>query len=150
MAKFCRECGKELEENSKFCNNCGTKIEEEKTEETNTSNENTNESAASNAGTNVTYNQTYVTKKSNGMAIAGFVISLVSLLCCGYSSWLGLIFSIIGLVNANTNEGEGKGLAIAGIVISSILFIIIVLLTIFGVMASVTDDVYSNLNLPTY
>ena len=64
MAKFCRECGKELEENSKFCKNCGTKIEEEKTEEANTSNENTNESAASNAGTNVTYNQTYVTKKS--------------------------------------------------------------------------------------
>ena len=150
MAKFCRECGKELEENSKFCNNCGTKIEEEKTEETNTSNENTNESAASNAGTNVTYNQTYVTKKSNGMAIAGFVISLVSLLCCGYSSWLGLIFSIIGLVNANKNEGEGKGLAIAGIVISSILIIIIVLLTIFGFMSSVTDDVSSNLNLPTY
>lgn len=150
MAKFCRECGKELEENSKFCNNCGTKIEEEKTEEANTSNENTNESAASNTGTNVTYNQTYVTKKSNGMAIAGFVISLVSLLCCGYSSWLGLIFSIIGLVNANKNEGEGKGLAIAGIVISSILLIIIVLLTIYGVMASVTDDVSSNLNLPTY
>lgn len=150
MAKFCRECGKELEENSKFCNNCGTKIEEEKTEEANTSNENTNESAASNAGTNVTYNQTYVTKKSNGMAVAGFVISLVSLLCCGYSSWLGLIFSIIGLVNANKNEGEGKELAIAGIVISSILLIIIVLLTIFGVMASVTDDVSSNLNLPTY
>lgn len=150
MAKFCRECGKELEENSKFCNNCGTKIEEEKTEEASTLNENTNESAASNVGTNVTYNQTYVTKKSNGMAIAGFVISLVSLLCCGYSSWLGLIFSIIGLVNANKNEGEGKGLAIAGIVISSILLIIIVLLTIFGVMASVTDDVSSNLNLPTY
>ena len=150
MDKFCRECGKELEENSKFCKNCGTKIEEEKTEEANASNENTNESAASNAGTNVTYNQTYVTKKSNGMAIAGFVISLVSLLCCGYSSWLGLIFSIIGLVNANKNEGEGKGLAIAGIVISSILLILIVLLTIFGVMASVTDDVYSNLNLPTY
>ena len=150
MAKFCRECGKELEQNSKFCKNCGTKIEEEKTEEANASNENTNESAASNAGTNVTYNQTYVTKKSNGMAIAGFVISLVSLLCCGYSSWLGLIFSIIGLVNANKNEGEGKGLAISGIVISSILFILIVLLTIFGVMASVTDDVSSNLNLPTY
>ena len=84
------------------------------------------------------------------MAIAGFVISLVSLLCCGYSSWLGLIFSIIGLVNANKNEGEGKGLAIAGIVISSILLIIIVLLTIYGVMASVTDDFSSNLNLPTY
>lgn len=150
MAKFCRECGKELEEESKFCKNCGTKIEEEKTEEANTLNENTNESAASNASTNVTYNQTYVTKKSNGMAVAGFVISLVSLLCCGYSSWLGLIFSIIGLVNANKNEGEGKGLAIAGIVISSILLILIVLLTTFGVMASVTDDVSSNLNLPIY
>ena len=142
MAKFCRECGKELEEESKFCNNCGTKIEE--------ANAYINESASSNASTNVTYNQTYVTKKSNGMAIAGFVISLVSLLCCGYSSWLGLIFSIIGLANANKNEGEGKGLAIAGIVISSILFILIVLLTVFGVMASVTDNVSSNLNLQTY
>ena len=36
MAKFCRECGKELEDESKFCKNCGTKIEEEKTEEANT------------------------------------------------------------------------------------------------------------------
>lgn len=147
MAKFCRECGKKLEENSKFCNNCGMKIEEK---ETNTLSENTNESTVKSVNENVTYNQTYVTKKSNGMAIIGFVISLISLLCCGYSSWLGLIFSIIGLINANKNEGEGKGLAIAGIVISLILLILFILLTIFGFMAYVTDGVSSNLNLPTY
>ena len=147
MDKFCRECGKKLEENSKFCNNCGMKIEEK---ESNTLSENTNESTVKNANENVTYNQTYVTKKSNGMAIIGFVISLISLLCCGYSSWLGLIFSIIGLINANKNEGEGKGLAIAGIVISLILLILFILLTIFGFMAYATDGVSSNLNLPTY
>lgn len=147
MDKFCRECGKKLEENSKFCNNCGMKLEEK---ETNTLSENTNESTVKNVNENVTYNQTYVTKKSNGMAIIGFVISLISLLCCGYSSWLGLIFSIIGLINANKNEGEGKGLAIAGIVISLILLILFILLTIFGIMAYVTDGVSSNLNLPTY
>ena len=54
-------------------------------------------------------------QKTNGLAIGGFVTSLI---CCGP---IGLILSIIGLsqINKNPNEG-GKGLAIAGIVIGAL------------------------------
>jgi hypothetical protein len=51
---------------------------------------------------------------SNGVAIAGFVLSLFPFL-----SLLGLIFSIIALNGMKkTGNPEGKGLAIAGLVIS--------------------------------
>lgn len=121
MAKFCSECGKELKENSNVCENCGKKTEEK-------------------TNPNVSVNNTvYVQKKTNGFAIAGFVISLVSLLCCGGTSWLGLVFSIIGLVNANKNEGEGKGLAIAGIVISAILLLLLISLYALGFVTSFAE-----------
>lgn len=124
MAKFCSECGKELEENGIVCKNCGKKVD-------------------------VIAPQTTVTQtvqahnKTNGFAIAGFVISLVSLLCCGGTSWLGLIFSIIGLVNANKQNGEGKGLAIAGIVISAILLILLVSLYALGIASSFMDEFHT-------
>ena len=48
--------------------------------------------------------------QKNGFAVAGFILSLLPL--------LGLIFSILGLVRAGKIGGKGKGLAIAGIVLS--------------------------------
>lgn len=57
---------------------------------------------------------------TNGFAIAGFVCSLVLF------GLLGLIFSIIGLTQIEKNGQDGKGLAIAGIVVSIVrLFIIL-------------------------
>ena len=51
-------------------------------------------------------------QKYNGLAIAGFICSfLVSL--------LGLILSIVGLNQIKKQGGKGKGLAIAGIIISA-------------------------------
>ena len=51
-------------------------------------------------------------QKYNGLAIAGFICSfLVSL--------LGLILSIVGLDRIKKQGGKGKGLAIAGIIISA-------------------------------
>ncbi len=122
MVKFCSECGKELKENSYVCENCGKKVEEK-----------SNSNVSSN-------NIVYVQKKTNGFAIAGFVISLVSIFCCGGTSWLGLIFSIIGLINAKKSEGEGKGLAIAGIVVSAILLLLLISLYALGFIASFTED----------
>lgn len=49
-------------------------------------------------------------KQSNGFAIAGFILSLLPL--------LGLIFSIIGLVRSGKVGGKGRGLSIAGIILS--------------------------------
>ena len=60
-------------------------------------------------------------RKTNGMAIAGFVLSFF----CGI---LGLIFSAVGLSQIGKTGEGGKGLAIAGLVISilSILFAFVI------------------------
>jgi len=71
-----------------------------------------------------------VQKKSNGMGTAGFVLALIALFLgwipiVGWLVWLlGLIFSFIGVFR------KPKGLAIAGLVIS--LIGIIILIVIFG------------------
>jgi hypothetical protein len=68
----------------------------------------------------------YQTPKTNTMAIAGFVLGILSVsgCLCSYglpANILGLVFSIIGLtqINANPEMEKGKGLAIAGIVLSA-------------------------------
>ena len=37
------------------------------------------------------------TNKTDGFATAGFVLSLVSFFCCGFTSVIALIFSIVGI-----------------------------------------------------
>ena len=73
-----------------------------------------------------------VTRKTNGFAIAGFVLSLLG--CVGI---LGLIFSIIGL-SKSKEWNDGKGLSIAGLIIS-ILRILgsIVTIIMFSFIATV-------------
>jgi len=51
--------------------------------------------------------------QKNGFAVAGFVLSITAV--------LGLIFSLLGLSRAGKVGGKGKGLAVAGLVLS-ILF----------------------------
>ena len=63
-------------------------------------------------------------EKQNGLGIAGFTVSLISLLVLPlWLGVLGLIFSSLGM----SNETPKKGLAIAGLIISivSIVFGII-------------------------
>lgn len=79
-------------------------------------------------------------EQKNGMAVAGFVLALVALFFgwipfLGWAAWLlGLIFSGIGLSKANKVNGKGKGLAIAGLVIS--LIGIALLLFAFGAIGA--------------
>ena len=63
--------------------------------------------------------QTTSTKKANGFAVAGFVMSFVAF------PLLGIIFSSIGLAKSK-KTGNGKGLSIAGLVIS-ILYILYII-----------------------
>jgi hypothetical protein len=73
-------------------------------------------------------------RRTSGMAIAGFVLALVS------CSILGLIFSIIGYNECKRSNGEveGQGLALAGIIISivwlalGIIYVIIVAAMVSG------------------
>ena len=78
-------------------------------------------------------------QKTNGMAIAGFVVALV---CCGP---LGIVFSAIGLNQINKNPSQGgKGLAIAGLVIGIVTTIIsLVVWANWAVLFGATyDDIY--------
>lgn len=70
--------------------------------------------------------------KTNGFATAGLVCGILSVtlcLCCGGipANILGLIFSIIALaqINENPQLHEGRGLAIAGIILSAVSLLIL-------------------------
>jgi hypothetical protein len=61
--------------------------------------------------------------KTNSYAQAGMIFGILSLICCccGFPfGILGLVFSLIGLsqINANPQLHEGRGMAIAGLVLS--------------------------------
>lgn len=76
--------------------------------------------------------------KTNGLAIAGFVCSLIGFLCCTISAVVGLILSIIGLNKIKTTGENGRGLAIAGIILGAIGVVVSIISTIiiFGANAA--------------
>ena len=94
---FCTNCGKEINDNAAICPYCGVVA---------------NKSALSNSSGN--------TNQSNTMAIVGFIFSF-------FFALVGLICSIIGFKRAPEFGGNGKGLALAGIIISSISIIITII-----------------------
>lgn len=102
---FCTNCGKEINDNAAICPYCGVVA---------------NKNALSNASSN--------TNQSNTMAIVGFIFSLFFF----FFALVGLICSIIGFKRAPEFGGNGKGLALAGIIISSISIIIIVFIVVIG------------------
>lgn len=86
----------------------------------------------------------------NGFAIAGFV-------CSFFTSIIGLIFSIIGLNQIKRQDGKGKGLAIAGIIISVaklgiyLLLIVMIIVGLFsGMVDAVTNDLRSDYSYSRY
>jgi hypothetical protein len=82
--------------------------------------------------------------RTNGLAIAGFVLGLFSVICCFIGPLfgiLGLIFSIIALVQINREPFHGgKGLAIAGIILSVLGFLVFGFITVMGMIGSVVQD----------
>lgn len=131
--KYCSNCGNALDENM-ICPNC-------KCDFSNKNNFNEEESVV-NDESNVKSDKV----KKNGLAIAGFVISLVSLLCCGASSWIGLVFSIIGLCESKKYNNDGKSLAIAGIIISACMLVLWIILYYLGVIFNVVDNANNNID----
>ena len=111
----CDKCGSEIDGSANFCPNCGAKIEAtEKAErvevvETVIRNNNTNNNTI-----NTTTEAGY-----NALAIIGFILAFIPKI------WvISLIISIIALVQISKTKEKGKGLAIAGIAISSSIMII--------------------------
>lgn len=115
MAKFCVSCGSELPEGAVACPNCGA------------SRGSAHQAQQQYQQPQVVVSNVQQQQKSNGIGIAGFIVSLVSLfLCCGSASVISLILSIVGAVNAKKCDGNGKGFSIAGIIISVIGIIVFI------------------------
>lgn len=113
MAKFCTNCGAELTDEQDICVKCGKMVKK-----SNSSNEN-----------------------KNTMAVTGFVIAIVSLFL-NFGGLVGLAATIcsgIGLSKTKEFDGNGKGLAIAGLIIG-ILSIIYGIYSIFNLV-----DILDNL-----
>lgn len=106
MAKFCTNCGNELDDRAIMCPKCGVAL----TQTTNASNG----------------------SSSNGMAIAGFILSF-------FIPLLGLIFSIIGLKRSKETN-NGKGLSTAGIIISCVIMVITIIMGIIS-FSAVSDTI---------
>lgn len=122
---FCKNCGKEIEDNSNFCIYCGADL----TEKPSTF----DQQCQSQQGQQYQQEQQWQNQqgqqpqienqgKINAFGIAGFVVSLLSL-------WLGVYFciaSIIGVVFGGVGVSKSKectscnGLAVAGLVIGII------------------------------
>ncbi|MDR1882099.1 MAG: hypothetical protein LBR26_04875 [Prevotella sp.] len=97
------------------------------------------EKEQNNGGQQINPNQTFIiqqqeAKKSNGIGTAGFVLAIIALFLSwvpilGWILWaLGLIFSFVGVFR------KPKGLSIAGLVISCIA--LIVLVVVIGAIAT--------------
>ncbi len=74
-------------------------------------------------------------KKTNSLAVAGFILSFIL-------PPLGLIFSIIGLVKAKKFNGDGKTLSIIGIIVSifmSLMMLFIVIVLVAASFASINQ-----------
>jgi NADH:ubiquinone oxidoreductase subunit K len=74
----------------------------------------------------------YVQQKISGLAIASFVLGLAGPFTNGVCALIGLPLGIVALVQINRSQGklDGKGFAIAGIVISAVMIAVCVVMII--------------------
>lgn len=123
---ICKNCGMENKGDSNFCTKCGGVLDSATTNNVVEVNRNQAQLIEISSGTNE--------KPSRGKAIAGFICSLCGILTCGISSIVGLILSIIGL-SESRKRGETDGLAIAGIIFSSLFILFMLFSFVSGVIS---------------
>jgi hypothetical protein len=74
--------------------------------------------------------------KTNSFALAGMIFGIISFLCCCKFLFgaLGMVFSLIGLLQINRHPElyEGRGLAIAGLVLSILSLLLAFVLLAFA------------------
>ena len=76
---------------------------------------------------------------TNSMAIASLVSSLVGLLCFGIGPLLGLVFGFIALNQIKQSGQSGRGMAIAGIVISGAIIAMFIVFVIIAALLPSKD-----------
>lgn len=111
-----------MKKQDKYCQNCGTKLQEGECQNCIVSNK----------------------KNNNTPALLGFILSISGILVIP-----GLILSIIGLISKKDYKNNRKELAIAGIVISSVLIFLFIISICFGSYNFDEENVNINKNETT-
>jgi hypothetical protein len=77
------------------------------------------------------------TPRTNGMAIAALILAVLGLVACGIPSIAAVVFGHIGIHQINRSDGaeQGKGLAIAGLIIGYLMIAVFAWIVIAAVMA---------------
>ncbi len=107
---YCNNCGNQIDDNAAVCIHCGAPTQ------------NFSQPAQQ---------QQQQPAQSNTMALVGFILAFLMPL-------IGLILSIIGLKRAPEYNGNGKGLATAGIIIGAIETLIVAIVIIVEIVAIVS------------
>ena len=115
IVMFCRNCGKEINDDVSFCPNCGCPARM------------------------VEKNQQYYDYeerlgKYETFSLAGFIISLLSIIITffGIMPIISLALSMIGLKHANQMEQTYKILGIIGVIISFFIIVLTIYYTLLG------------------
>lgn len=121
MANFCPNCGAPIAAGTTFCPNCGSSV--------NVSMANNPFNAVNQPQQNYVYDSAdQPVQPRNGIATAGFVLSLIGLIFCwfpivnGLLVIPGLIMSIVGVCR------QPRGKAIAGIIMACVAILIFIIL----------------------
>jgi len=120
--KTCEYCGCQNDDNTKFCTNCGAQFPDQEPVSAPASSWQQPTSGSAYTPAVIPDAQTY-----SALAITGFIISIVSIFCCGMTALIGLIFSLIGLFVSLKKTKKGTAFAVVGIIISGILTLFILL-----------------------
>ena len=108
---FCKFCGKEIPDDSVICPSCCRQVAPLKAQ----------------AQSAPAQPRAVISPTPNAMILTGFV-------CAFLAPIVGLIYCILGLLQAQQYRENGQGLAKAGIVISSITLILTLTLTIIMIV----------------
>ncbi|MCR5059877.1 MAG: DUF4190 domain-containing protein [Saccharofermentans sp.] len=140
----CPSCGFENNDGTKFCNECGASL--------NSTQENTTVAETITPPPQQTNNnkkpQNY--KKTDNMSIVGLCLGILSMLFILISTArilgflgaiIGLVFSIAGLAKIKKTGMAGKGLATAGLVLSSVAIIIGGILFTIGFVKGISSAI---------
>ncbi len=150
--KFCGNCGAQLEDSAKFCPFCGNACDPA-TQQTSSQATSAAEpiippKTATPSPTIQMQTAYSVPPKTNSMAVAGFVLGILSLfswICClgVLTSILAIVFSAVGLSKIKQTGEQGRGLAIAGLVLGILgivsYIIYLILAFIFNTALSFSD-----------
>lgn len=122
---FCPNCGHQIPDDSVFCPDCGQSTQSQSPPQSQESQSQQppvyNAEPVQNQSYQYQYSVEYTrdTRPMNGLAVAGFVVGIVScfLNFYGIVGVVALILSALGLSGCSRNNQRGKGLAIAGLVL---------------------------------